>query len=158
MVAYTDSLGFYKNSAGFTANYTDRVSVVEIDLDFAKIAAARSAASATALASTDTLVIGVLPKGSFVLGGVATLVRAEGAAGNIDVGIGGGTVDFWVDGFDLNAAAGTTGGYADAAAYYCAVDTNVLLTLNSNSIDAARVKVSLAVVNMGAALGTIPSA
>lgn len=158
MVAYTDSLGFYKNSAGFTANYTDRVSVIEIDLDFRKIAAARSAAGAAALASTDTLVIGVLPKGSFVLSGVATLLRAEGAAGNIDVGIGGGTVDFWVDGFDLNAAVGTTGGYADAAAYYCAADTNVLLTLNSNSIDVARVKVSLAVVNMGAALGTIPSA
>lgn len=158
MVAYTDSLGFYKNSAGFTANYTDRVSVIEIDLDFRKIAAARSAAGAAALASTDTLVIGVLPKGSFVLSGVATLLRAEGAAGNIDVGIGGGTVDFWVDGFDLNAAVGTTGGYADTAAYYCATDTNVLLTLNSNSIDVARVKVSLAVVNMGAALGTIPSA
>lgn len=158
MVAYTDSLGFYKNSAGFSANYTDRVSVIEIDLDFAKIAAARTAAGAAALASTDTLVIGTLPKGSFVLSGVATLVRAEGAAGNIDVGISGGTVDFWVDGFDLNAAAGTTGGYADAAAYYCAVDTNVLLTLNSNDINAARVKVSLAVVNMGAALGTIPSA
>jgi len=158
MTAYTDSLGFYKNSAGFSANYTDRVSVIEIDLDFAKIAAARTAAGAAALASTDTLVIGTLPKGSFVLSGVATLVRAEGAAGNIDVGISGGTVDFWVDGFDLNAAAGTTGGYADAAAYYCAVDTNVLLTLNSNDINAARVKVSLAVVNMGAALGTIPSA
>jgi hypothetical protein len=158
MTAYTDSLGFAKNSAGFSANYTDRVSVIEIDLDFAKIAAARTAASAAALAATDTLVIGTLPKGAFVLGGVATLVRAEGAAGNVDVGIGGGTVDFWVDGFDLNAAVGTTGGYADAAAYYCAVDTSVLLTLNSNSINAARVKVSLAVVNMGAELGTIPSA
>jgi hypothetical protein len=158
MVAYTDSLGFYKNSAGFTANYTDRVSVVEIDLDFAKIAAARTAASAAALGSADTLVIGVLPKGSFVLSGVATLVRAEGAAGNVDVGIGGGTVDFWVDGFDLNAAVGTTAGYADATAYYCAADTNILLTLNSASIDAARIKVSLAVVNMGADLGTIPSA
>jgi hypothetical protein len=158
MVAYTDSLGFYKNSVGFTANYTDRVSVVEIDLDFAKIAAARTAASAAALGSADTLVIGVLPKGSFVLSGVATLVRAEGAAGNVDVGIGGGTVDFWVDGFDLNAAVGTTGGYADATAYYCAADTNILLTLNSASIDAARIKVSLAVVNMGADLGTIPSA
>ena len=157
MTDYTDSLGFNKNSAGFTANYTDRVSVVEIDLDFANIAAARSAASAAALAATDTLVIGVLPKGAFVLGGVATLVRAEGAAGNIDVGIGGGTVDFWVDGFDLNAAVGTTGGYADAAAYYCAVDTNILLTVNTNDIDAARVKVSLAVVNMGADLGTIPN-
>jgi hypothetical protein len=158
MVAYTDSLGFYKNSAGFTANYTDRVSVIEIELDFAKIAAARTAASAAALAATDTLVIGVLPKGSFVLSGVATLEKAEGAAGNVDVGIGGGTVDFWVDGFDLNAAVGTSGGYADATAYYCAVNTNILLTINTNSIDVARVKVSLAVVNMGADLGTIPSA
>jgi hypothetical protein len=157
MAAYTDSLGFFKNSAGFPANYTDRVSVVEIDLDFAKIAAARSAASAAALAATDTLVIGVLPKGAFVLSGVATLVRAEGAAGNIDVGIGGGTVDFWVDGFDLNAAVGTTGGYADAAAFYCTADTNILLTVNSNDVDAARVKVSLAVVNMGADLGSIPN-
>lgn len=158
MVAYTDSLGFNKNSVGFPANYTDRVSVLEIDLDFAKIAAARTAAGATALTSTDTLVIGVLPKGSFVLSGVATVVRAEGAAGNVDVGIGGGTVDFWVDGFDLNAAVGTTGGYADATAYYCAVDTNILMTLNSASIDAARIKVSLAVVNMGANLGVVPSA
>lgn len=158
MVAYTDSLGFFKNSAGFTANYTDRVSVVEIDLDFRKIAAARTAAGAAALASTDTLVIGVLPKGAFVLSGVATLVRAEGAAGNIDVGIGGGTVDFWVDGFDLNGTVGATGGYADAAAYYCTADTNILLTLNSDGINAARVKISLAVVNMGADLGTVPSA
>ena len=158
MVAYTDSLGFYKNSAGFTANGTDRVSVTEIELDFAKIAAARTAAGAAALGSGDTLVIGVLPKGSFVLSGVATLEKAEGAAANIDVGIGGGTTDFWVDGFDLNGTVGSTGGYADAAAYYATAATNVLLTLNSASIDVARVKISLAVVNMGAELGTIPSA
>ena len=126
MVAYTDSLGFYKNSVGFTANYTDRLSVMEIELDFAKIAAARTAAGAAALAATDTLVIGVLPKGSFVLSGVATLEKAEGAAGNIDVGIGGGVVDFWVDGFDLNAAVGTSGGFADALGTYCAVNTNIL--------------------------------
>ena len=157
MVAYTDSLGFYKNSAGFTANYTDRVSVIEIDLDFAKIAAARSAASAAALAATDTLVIGVIPKGSFVLSGVATLVRAEGAAGNIDIGADTTVSDFWIDGFDLNAAVGSTGGYADATALYCQVDTQIMLTLNTNNIDAARVKVSLAVVNMGADLGTIPN-
>lgn len=157
MVAYTDSLGFYKNSAGFSANYTDRVSVVEIDLDFAKIAAARSAAGVAALAATDTLVIGILPKGAFVVGGVATLVRAEGAAGNVDVGIGGGVVDFWVDGFDLNAAVGTTAGNADATTYYCAANTNVLLTINSADINAARIKVSLAVVNMGADLGVIPN-
>lgn len=158
MTAFTDSLGFYKNSAGFTANGTDRLSVIEIDLDFAKIAAARTAASAAALASADTLVIGVLPAGAFVLSGVATLVTAEGAAANIDVGIGGGTTDFWVDGFDLNGTVGDTSGYADTAAYYCTAETNILLTLNSNNIDTARVKISLAVVNMGADLGTIPSA
>lgn len=157
MVAYTDSLGFYKNSAGFSANYTDRVSVVEIDLDFAKIAAARAATGVAALAATDTLVVGVLPKGAFVLGGVATLVRAEGAAGNVDVGIGGGVVDFWVDGFDLNAAVGTTAGNADGLSYYCAANTNVLMTINSADINAARIKVSLAVVNMGADLGVIPN-
>lgn len=158
MTAYTDSLGFYKNSAGFTSSYTDRLGVIEIDLDFAKIAAARSAAGAAALTSTDTLVIATLPKGAFVLNGVATLVRAEGAAANIDVGIGGGTTDFWIDGFDLNGTVGATAGYADAAATYCTAETNVLLTINSASIDAARVKISLAVVNMGADLGSIPSA
>ena len=157
MTAYTDSLGFYKNSAGFTANYTDRVSVIEIDLDFAKIAAARSAASAAALGAADTLVIGVIPKGSFVLSGVATLVRAEGAAGNIDIGADTTVSDFWIDGFDLNAGVGSTGGYADDTALYCQADTQILMTLNTNNIDAARVKVSLAVVNMGADLGTIPN-
>ena len=158
MVAYTDSLGFYKNSVGFAANYTDRVSVIEIDLDFAKIAAARSAASAAALAATDTLVIGVIPKGSFVLSGVATLVRAEGAAGNIDIGADTTVSDFWIYGFDLNAGVGSTGGYADDTALYCQADTQILMTLNTNNIDAARVKVSLAVVNMGADLGSIPNA
>lgn len=158
MAAYTDSLGFNKGATAYPSNYTNRLSVIEIDLDFAKIAAARSAAGAAALAATDTLVIGVLPKGTFVLNGSAVLVKAEGAAANIDVGIGGGTVDFWLDGFDLNAAAGTVGGYADAAAYLCTADTNVLLTVNSNNVDVARVKVQLAVVNMGADQGTIPSA
>lgn len=158
MVAYTDSFGFNKNSAAYPSNYTTRFSVIEVDLDFAKIAAARSAAGVAALAATDTLVICTLPKGTFVLNGSATLVKAEGAAANIDVGIGGGTVDFWLDGFDLNAAAGTVGGYADAAGYLCTAATNVLLTVNSADVNAARVKVQLAVIDMGADQGTIPNA
>lgn len=156
MTAYTDSLGFYKNSAGFTANYTARVSVIEIDLDFAKIAAARSAAGAAALAATDTLVIGKLPKGSYVVAAAATLVRAEGAAGTISVGVSGSTT-LWANTFDLNAAAGTTAGVTNGVRYQTA-DTDILLTINTNSIDAARAKISLAVVNMGADLGSIPSA
>ncbi|MEI2419726.1 hypothetical protein V6O07_05590, partial [Arthrospira platensis SPKY2] len=72
MADYTDLFGFYKNSVGFTANYTDRLSVVEIDLDFARIAAARAAAGVPALANTDTLVIGTLPKGSYVVAAATT--------------------------------------------------------------------------------------
>jgi hypothetical protein len=158
MVAFTDSLGFNKGATAYPSNYTNRVSVIEIDLDFRAIAAARSAASAAALGSGDTLVIGVLPKGTFVLNGSAVLVRAEGAAANIDVGIGGGTTDFWIDGFDLNGTVGSVGGYADTAAFLCTADTNVLLTLNSANVDVARVKIQLAVINMGADQGVVPSA
>jgi hypothetical protein len=158
MVAYTDSFGFNKGSSAYTSTYTNRYTVIEIDLDFAKIAAARVAAGVAALGSTDTLVLCTLPKGSFVLNGSAVLVRAEGAAANIDVGIGGGTVDFWIDGFDLNGTVGAVGGYADTAGYLATANTNVLLTLNSAGIDAARVKVQLAVIDMGADQGVIPSA
>ena len=156
MVAYTDSLGFYKNSIGFTANYTDRTSVIEIDIDFRKIAAARSAAGATALAATDTLVIGRLPKGSYVVAAALTLVRAEGAAATIDVGVSGSTTLF-ASNFDLNAAVGTTAGVTNGARYQTA-DTDILMTIDSNNTDVARVKIALAVINMGADLGTIPSA
>jgi hypothetical protein len=155
MAAYTDSLGFFKNSAGFPANYTDRVSVVEIDLDFARIAAARVAAGAPALAATDTLVIGTLPKGAYVVAAAATLITAEGAAGTISVGVTG-AATLWANAFNLNAAAGTTVGVTNGARYITA-DTGILMTINTDAIDAARAKISLAVVNMGADLGSIPN-
>lgn len=155
MADYTDSLGFNKNSAGFPANYTDRVSVVEIDLDFARIAAARDAAGAPALASGDTLVIGTLPKGAYVVAAAATLIKAEGAAGTISVGVTG-AATLWANAFNLNAAAGTSVGVTNGARY-AATETDILMTINTNDIDAARAKISLAVVNMGAELGTIPN-
>lgn len=158
MVAYTDSLGFNKGTAAYTSTYTNRFTVIELELDFAKIAAARVAAGATALGSGDTLELFTLPKGTFVLNGSATLTKAEGAAANIDVGIKSGTTDFWVDGFDINGTVGAVGGYADTAAYLATADAVVLLTLNSADIDAAKVKLQFAVVDMGAAQGTVPSA
>lgn len=156
MPDYTDSLGFYKNSAGFPANYADRMSVIEIDLDFARIAAARAAAGAAALAATDTLVIGTLPRGAYVIAAALTLVRAEGGVATIDVGVTGATT-LWAANFDLNAAVGTTVGVTNGARY-AAANTNILMTIDSNNIDAARVKVALLVANMGAELGSIPSA
>jgi hypothetical protein len=155
MADYTDSLGFYKNSVGLPSNYANRVSVVEIDLDFRAIAAARAAASATALAATDTLVIAVLPKGSLILGGGATLVRAEGAAGTVDLGITG-SLTLFASNFNLNGTVGATS--AGTTPAYLTADTNVVMTIDTNNIDVARIKVSIAVVNMGADLGVIPSA
>ena len=155
MPAYTDSLGFYKNSVGFTSNYTHRVSVVEIDLDFARIAAARSAAGAAALTAADTLVIGVLPKGALILGGGATVVRAEGAAGTVDFGITG-SLTLFNSNFSVNGTVGDTAGSTTSA--YLTADTNVVMTIDTASIDVARVKVSIAMVNLGADLGVIPSA
>jgi hypothetical protein len=155
MAAYTDSLGFYKNSVGFSSNYTHRVSVVEIDLDFARIAAARSAAGAAALAATDTLVIGVLPKGALILGGGATVVRAEGASGTVDLGITG-SLTLFASNFSVNGAVGDTAAATTPA--YLTADTNVVMTIDTNSIDAARIKVSIAMINLGADLGVIPSA
>jgi len=43
-------------------------------------------------------------------------------------------------------------------ARYQTANTDILLTIDTNSTDVARVKISLAVLNMGADLGTIPSA
>ena len=155
MTAYTDSLGFNKGSAAFAAAYTSRLATYETTLDFAKIAAARSAAGAAALAATDTLVIAVLPKGSLILGGSATLVKAEGAAGTIDLGITG-TAALFANDFDLNGTVGATAAATPTATYLTA-DTNVVMLINTNSIDTAKVKVSIAYIDMGANLGSIPN-
>jgi hypothetical protein len=156
MVAYTDSLGFYKNSVGFTSNYTMRNTVVDIDIDFRKIAAARTAAGAAALAATDTLVIGVLPKGSYVVAAAVTVVRPEGATCTIDLGVSGSTTLF-ASSLDINTAAGTTAGVTNGARYQPA-NTDILLTIDSAATDNARVKISLALIDMGAELGVVPSA
>jgi hypothetical protein len=159
MAAYTDSLGFTKGEPAFTSSYTDRLSVFDFELDFAAIAAARDAGGAAALATADTLELFDVPKGALVLGMTATVITAEGAAGNIDVGVKGGTTDYWLDGFDLNAAAGTTAGVADTAsgAYYATADTTVLMTVNSDDVDAAKIKIHVAMVNMGTDQGSIPN-
>jgi hypothetical protein len=75
MTAFTDSYGFNKGSTAYPSTYTNRFTVVEIDLDFAKIAAARSAAGVAALASTDTLVLCTLRMVRLVLLAVMPILR-----------------------------------------------------------------------------------
>jgi hypothetical protein len=154
MVAYTDSLGINKGSTALAYSYTNRYTVMEYDIDFAKIAAARTAASATALTSTDTLVLATLPKGSMILGGMVKLLKAEGAAATIDLGITG-SLTLFANDFDCNTTVGTI--VAGTTASGLTADTNVVMTVNSASMDVCKVKLAIVVVDLLANPGSIPN-
>lgn len=91
MTAFTDSLGFNKGTAAFPDS--SPVKKFEVELDFAKIVAARSAAGATALAATDTLQVINLPAYCVVLAAGLNVVSAEttNTTATFDFGYTGGT-------------------------------------------------------------------
>lgn len=91
MAAYTDSLGFNKGTAAYPDGHG--VSKFTVELDFAKIVAARSAAGATALAAADTLQVIALPAGSIVLsaGLIVTTVESTNTTATFDLGFTGGS-------------------------------------------------------------------
>jgi hypothetical protein len=93
MTAYTDSYGFNKGTAAFPAYGDTRVSYVEVVLDFAKIVAARSAASATALAAADTLQVMQVPANAVILhaGFEVTKVESTNTTATFDLGFTGGS-------------------------------------------------------------------
>ena len=77
MTAYTDSYGFNKGTASFAAYGGNRISYLEVELDFAAIVAARSAASATALAAADTLQVIAVPANAVILHAGFQVTSAE---------------------------------------------------------------------------------
>jgi hypothetical protein len=108
MAAYTDTLGFNKG----TAAYPDTACVYkfEVELDFAAIVAARTAAGATALAAADTLQVVVLPAYSVVLAAGLNVVTAEtvNTTATFDFGYTGGTpaaANVYCDNLASNAVA-----------------------------------------------------
>lgn len=76
MATYTDSYGFDKGVAAFSAD-THAISKQSVLLDFAKIIAARAAAGVPALAAADVLQVVQLPAGSVVLSAGANIQSAE---------------------------------------------------------------------------------
>lgn len=156
MATYTDSLGFNKGSAAFHAAGLTKVNRVEVELDFAAIAAARSAAGATALTSGDVLEALPLPAKSLVLAVGLDVTTAEGGTLTVDVGDGT-TADGYLDGVNANTVASyasalalaegtpnTIVGYG-AGKYYAAADTiDVKLV---NAADAAVMRLWALVVD-----------
>lgn len=93
MTAFTDSYGFNKGTAAFPAYGDTRISYVEVVLDFAKIVAARSAASATALAAADTLQVMQVPANAVILHAGFEVTKAESTntTATFDLGFTGGS-------------------------------------------------------------------
>jgi hypothetical protein len=85
MATYTDSLGFNKGSAAFPA-LVDFISKFDVELDFAAINAARTAAGATALAATDVLQVINLPANAVVLSAGIEVVTTDASTATFDLG------------------------------------------------------------------------
>jgi hypothetical protein len=103
MAAYTDTLGFNKGTAAFPDG--SGISKFSVELDFAAIVAARSAAGATALVAGDTLQVISLPAGSVVLsaGLQVTKVESTNTTATFDLGYVGGTGDLYTNDLASNA-------------------------------------------------------
>src|SRR5690349_7669732 len=131
MTAYTDTLGFYKGSAAFGAFSEPLFGYNEVLLEFAKIKAARSAASATALAAADTLQVIQIPAGSLMLAGglVVTSAETTNTTATFDLGCTGGTpiaANAFADDIASNATSTNSAGLA-APVLFSAADTIDLL-------------------------------
>lgn len=160
MPTYTDSLGFNKGVAGFPAKGNDAITLIETTLDFAKIAAARAAAGATALTSADVLEVLPIPAKTLVLRVGLDVTKAEGGTLTIDVGDGA-DPDGYLDGVNANTVASysnnslvlaegapnTVTGYSGVGKYYSAADTIDVTTVNA--ADLAVMRLWALVVNCG---------
>ena len=137
MAAYTDTLGFNKGSAAFPGINNPAVRM-EVVLNFATIAAARTAANATALAAADTLEVIPVPANTLVLAVGAEVTRVEGATATMDVGDSGSATRY-LSNADLNALGTTVS--ALSSPYFYSAASNIRITLDHSSIDAAIVRV-----------------
>jgi len=132
MATYTDTLGFYKGNAAFGAHSDKRQGYLEVVLDFAKIKAARSAASATALAAGDILQVMQIPANAVILhaGLEVTTAETTNTTGTFDLGFTGGTPEaanyFYNDGA-CNALAVLQNKLANAVIIGSSADTIDLL-------------------------------
>lgn len=140
MTAFTDTLGFYKGSAAFGAHADKRLGFVSVKLDFAKIVAARAAASATALAAADTLSVLQVPAGALMVAGGLSVTKAEtvNTTATFDLGCTGGSpiaANAFVNDGASNALANLSTGLA-APVLFATADTIDLLINTAAPTDA----------------------
>jgi hypothetical protein len=128
-------------------------SVVDIKLDFAAIAAARSAAGQAALGAADVMELIKVPAGTWVPACFIQSVTAEGATATVQLGDGADANGF-IDSSSINAVAWysslATTAYSVAVGggkLYSSEDT-IDLTLDHASIDTAVIHIFAALVDL----------
>ena len=156
MAIRTEALGYNQGSAAYPAVGLGKITKMEVELNWATISAARTAAGATAIGAGDGLPALSIPAKSLVLAVGVDVTTAEGGTLTIDVGDGS-DADGWLDGKDANAVASYASGIALAEGtpntlvgygggkYYSAADTIDVITVNA--ADAAVMKVWALVVD-----------
>ena len=130
MAAYTDSLGFNKGTAAFPDS--SPVRKFEVELDFAAIVAARSAAGATALSAGDTFQVINLPAYCVVLAAGLNVTSAEttNTTATFDFGYTGGSpaaANVYCDDFASNAVAMDSDNLANPTVIKSADTIDILL-------------------------------
>ena len=153
MTHYTDSIGFYKNSPSFPAKTNNRTTIVEMELDFAKIVAERAAAGATALAAADTLDVLTLPEKTYVHAAGVDITNGGTTDLTLSLGIEGTPAHF------LSAVAGDAeasfGSAADASIYFAA-ETALRLTFGAEAPGDLKVRVWAIATDTFGDLGDVP--
>ena len=109
------------------------------------------------LAQNDTAQVLDLPAGILVLACAVKVITPEGGTATIDLGLTGGNVDEYIDGADINAAAGSVTKSGDAATdepiafannckYLTSAETVSILA--NNALDAAKIVVMVIAVDL----------
>ena len=153
MAHYTDSIGFFKNSPSFPAKNNNRTTLVEMELDFAKIVAERAAVGATALAATDTLDVLRIPEKTYVHAAGVDITNGGTAGLTLSLGTASAATHF------LNAVAGAavgSFGSAAAASIYFAPETPLRLTFGAQAPGNLKVRVWAIVTDTFGDLGDVP--
>jgi hypothetical protein len=156
MPAYLDSVGFYRNEAGFPAmRGMNRFSVMEVELDFAKIDAERQRLGLTRLAIDDSLRILKIPAWALVLNagfevvtGLASLTVALGDSAGATT-------------FMTATSAATSGALQLSTAGGAAIkgytaENYLLATFAGANPRSGKVRAFLTVVDIKADLGSVP--
>jgi len=142
MATYTENTGFNKGSAAIPAKGLIKVSMIEVTLNWATIAADRLAAGQTAIGGGDVLEVMPIPAKTYVMQVGLDVTTAEGGTCTIDVGDAS-DPDGFLDGVNANTAASyatslalaegtpnTIVGYSNGK-YYAAADTIDIKTVNA---------------------------